>query len=86
MSETERTDQLLWLEGREHIVAARKWRHGEYVGLTAARIYARIDTHPDASGTMSHADQIDPTSEELAEWLADGSLRALDISSASCDV
>jgi hypothetical protein len=81
--QAQRSDPLQWLEGDEFIVAARKWQHGEYTGLTAARIYVRIDPHLSTSDPMSHIKPIDPTSEELAQWLADGTVKELDESASS---
>jgi hypothetical protein len=81
--QAQRTDPLQWLEGDEFIVAVRKWQHGEYAGLTPARIYVRIDPHLSTSDPMSHIKQIDPTSEDLAQWLADGTVKMLDVGAAT---
>jgi hypothetical protein len=67
-----------WLVGEEYLILARVWQHGERGGFTAEQIYARIDQYEDMAELTSKMEWPEATSENLAKWLADGTLKMLD--------
>lgn len=69
------------LVGDRYVLLAREWRHGDLAGFTADQVYVRIDEYEDLNELTSNMRWPATTSEQIAEGIATGRLRKVDLTS-----
>jgi hypothetical protein len=74
----------IWIAGSTCLVVAREWRHDDFTALTAEQIYLRVDGYDTLQEAVDNIGLRFPetTSEALAEGLASGTLKRIELPEA----